>query len=200
VVLDERTLEPIAGARVTAAGMEIETGPDGSFDFGPLPPGRTTIRVRAAGRPGLVDEADLTADAVVFYRFLIPDAAAVLSELLVTASSREDEVGLTAADLVAQKIPGLPPILVGPAGGTRYAPVKLRGSSSISSRGEPMVIVDGIRLGELSGALRELSLIPAAEVEEVTVLMGPTAAFLNPLAAHGAILVATKQGGEDGGN
>jgi hypothetical protein len=200
VVLDERTLEPIAGARVTAAGAEIETGPDGFFDFGALPPGRTTIRVRVSGRPALVDEADLTSDAAVFYRFLIPDVSAVLSELLVTASSREDDGGLTAADLVARKIPGVPPLVIGPAGGTRYAPVKLRGSSSIISRGEPMVILDGIRLGELTGALTELSLIPARDVQEVTVLMGPAAAFLNPLAAHGVILVATKQGGEEAGN
>jgi hypothetical protein len=195
VVLDERTLEPIGGATVSAVGVEVETGPDGTFDFGALPSGRITIRIRIPGRPGLVDVAELAPDASTFYRFLVPELAAVLSEILVNASDDGDAAsGLTAADLVARRIPGLPPLTNSPAGGTRYAPLKLRGSSSMLSRGEPVVILDGIRLGELNGAMRELSLIPAADVEEITVMMGPAAAFLNLLAAHGAIVVATKRG------
>jgi outer membrane receptor protein involved in Fe transport len=55
-----------------------------------------------------------------------------------------------------------------------------------------LVFLNGVRLGGVGGVLEQLRTIPATDVESVTVLMGPAAAFLHAMASDGAILVETK--------
>jgi len=197
VVVDDITLDPISNATIAieAAGIETQTREDGTFGFFELPEGSASVRVSAPGRLTIVDEIEVQSDVPSFARFVMSSVDIVLSDLLVRgAPTSEEDYGpnMTAADLVARKVPGLPSDNRGLGPDSYYGPLKLRGSSSLSTRGEPIVFLDGVRLGGLGGALEQLSQIRASDVEEVTVLKGPSASFLYALASHGVILVVTK--------
>ena len=198
LVVDEASLSPVGGATVTieAAGIEAETREDGTFGFFEVPQGQISIRVSAEGRPTVVDEVEATSTAIAFARFVLPGIEAVLSELLAEATPRETyPADLTAAELVARELPGFQIVSSGVSPDSYYPRrLNLRGSSSLILSGEPLVFLDGVQIGSVGRALEQLALIPANDVENVTVLMGPAAAFLHAFAANGAILVETRGG------
>ena len=197
VVVDQYTREPVPGATISveSAGIEVDAREDGSFGFYQLPVGFVTIRVTAPERPALVDRVEVAADEVTFVRFLLPAIDAVLSELLVEGSPREDyPADLTAAELIAREVPGLSSVRPGVGDQAYYGRVKLRGSSSLAMSGEPLIFLNGIQIGGLSRALNDLAQIPANDIANISVLMGPAAAFLQAFGSNGAILVETKSG------
>jgi outer membrane receptor protein involved in Fe transport len=76
---------------------------------------------------------------------------------------------------------------VGRGGGS----AQLRGLSSLTQSGDPLVVIDGVVAR--GAGLDLLRMIPATDVDEISVLRGPAAAFLYPYAANGVISVTTKK-------
>ena len=200
VVADESTWRPVPSARVTLVetGDETLTGRNGTFSFARPPLGRVSIRVEAPGFPVMREEVEVTADAALFVQFVLPQVDAVLDEILVLArrSPQQVESGepRTAADLLAMEVRGV----MGNSGmvGADDAAILLRGVGSISLQGDPVLYLDGVRMGGGPGeALSALELIPASEIKDIRILRGPAAAFLRG-SADGVIEVRTKSGRE----
>ncbi len=202
VVLDETTEFPIAGASVVIESIETETESreDGRFGYYEVPPGTVTVRVQAPGRAVIVEEVEVGTDDIVFVRFLLPGLAALLSEIVgnveasgVAGNPSRASSSATATDLVEARLP--PGIAMVVGGARETAPrVRLRGENSLRPRGGPVVFVDGIRVGNLDRAIDVLNQIPASHVEDVQVLRGPSAAFLQAFASDGVIMVTTTAG------
>jgi outer membrane receptor protein involved in Fe transport len=200
VVADESTWRPVPSARVilVKTGDETSTARNGTFVFPRPPLGRVSIRVEAPGFPAMVEEVEVTADASLFVQFVLPQVDAVLDEILVLARRNAPQVESgeprTAADLLAMHVRGV----MGNSGmvGADDAAIMLRGVGSISLQGDPVLYLDGVRLGGGPGeALSALELIPASEIKDIRILRGPAAAFLRG-SADGVIEVRTKSGRE----
>lgn len=198
VVADEMTSTPVASAKVTLLGTDLETRSlsNGTFEFAGLAPGPVTIRVEAPGFATMVQEVVLREDAVVFAQFILSSLAAFLDEILVVGRAPERGANLTetrtAADLLAGKVPGV----ASNSGlvGLNLQTVQLRGVSSFMIQGEPDLFLNGARMaGGFRDALAILEQIPANDVQDIQILRGPVAAFLHG-SADGAIFIRTKSG------
>jgi hypothetical protein len=192
IVIDEVSRQAIGSATVTLVGEDVavDVGWRGTFAFPDAPMGLVSVRVDAPRHPSLTQEVEVSAQTITYLEFVVPEISAFLSEFLVQGSDKFEGRSESAADLVMRQVPGARSA-IDASGFETHAPVKLRGSSTLSSAGEPLIFVDGIKLEGMSRALETLSQIPASDVVEVSVLRGPTAAFLYPLASHGVILVET---------
>ena len=193
VVSDESTGQLIASATVTLPGIgsETRTNAYGVFEFSGVPTGKVSVRVQAPGYPAVVEEIEITPGAVVIMQVRVPNVYAMLGLLVETrAPDRygQDEAK-TAADLLSRQVPGLS--RNSSEVGRSYGPVRLRGVQSINASSEPVLFLDGVRVG--GEAMDILTKIPASEVRDIRVLRGPTAAFIYG-AANGAILVVTQSG------
>ena len=156
----------------------------------------TSLRVTAPGYISVVQEVEVKGDAIVFVQFRLPSVSAVLSELLVGVQGDEPTgTALTAADLLAMEVPSAR-VTSGAIGRTDYAFRLRAAASSLTLRGEPIILLDGVMISQAGEtALDALSQIPASEVLEIEVLRGAAASARYPLAANGVVLVKTRGGG-----
>jgi iron complex outermembrane receptor protein len=197
VVVLESTFEPIVDAIVSLVGTDIETrtGPLGQFAIADAPLGTNWIRITAPGLPSVREQIEVTEDGIVFLQFRMPtDVFAYLDDVLVEAW-RPGEVATseaqTALDLLQRKVPGISRNSSGDVGNHDQA-LRLRGFSSLTADGEPLVVLDDVVLRG-APALELLSQIPAGDVESIEILSGPTAAFRYPFASNGVIRVRTRK-------
>jgi hypothetical protein len=195
VVVDDVTLEPIESATVTLVGTSVATttGAFGRFDLD-VPAGPVALHVTAPGRSSMVVDTEVHADRPAFVRVPLPTFAVTLSELLVEArgSSGRPATARTAAELVAQKLPRAG-VNSGQVGQNDFD-LTLRLATSFGGPQAPTIVVDGVVLSRGAAAFEALDRIPAADVEDVQLLRGPSAAFLYPFAANGVIAVTTRRG------
>jgi len=196
VVVHEATFEPIQDAVVTLVGTDIETrtGPLGQFEIADAPEGTAWVRVTAPGLPGVREQVEVMEDGVVFLQFRMPEnVSAVLDEVLVDVVSPSEARAdaKTALDLLALKLPSITGTMSGDLG-SHDAPLRLRGYSTLSQDGDPLIVVDDVAVsGDFP--LETLSRIPASDVASIELLKGPSAAFRYPFAANGVILVRTRK-------
>jgi hypothetical protein len=195
-VVDEATLEPIRGATV-ALGSSSQSAPTdvlGNFSVLGAPSGKHVLRVRAGGYVDVLEEIEIQSDASLFLSIQLARVDAVLSGLMVTArpAERSGTVERTAADMVASQVVGAMVTYRGAGQETR--PFFMRGRGSMVLGGEPVVYLDGVRVGgTFSQALDILHQIPAAEVQQIQVLRGPATTTLSA-DSDGAILVTRRTG------
>ena len=145
--------------------------------------------------PSVREQVEIKEDGVVFLQFRMPDdVTALLDEILVDVprpDARRGSDSQTALDLLAEKIPGVARHASGDIGDHDSA-VRLRGFTSLTQDGEPLVVIDNVAVrSELASEV--LNRIPAGDVASIQVLRGPTAAFRYPFAANGVILVMTRK-------
>lgn len=220
-VADEVTGEPLPGAVVSVASGDdarAEADADGQFVLPDLPVGDVSIRAEHPGYSAVVEQVEISASDVVFLRVQLPRVEAVLDELLVRGererplSQRLDDVGVlddesrTAADLLAQDVPGVH-VSWGDGAVGSGATIRIRGISSFVGPHDPIVLLDGIRIDDRGGspspgtgiqeALHALETIPAEAVANIRVMKGASAAAQYADAANGVILVETRRGGEE---
>jgi outer membrane receptor protein involved in Fe transport len=197
VVVDATTGQPIVGARVTVLGTDavVTTERWGSFAFAGVNPGRVSLQVSAPDRPTTVQNVEVSARGVVFVQIVLPSLAAVLEELVVsgTRGVGPSDAAQTAADLLADRVPGLR-VRAGSVGDNDRQ-VRLRSANTFQGNGAPLILIDGVVLTHDDRGYGALEQIPAADVAEIQVLDGPSAAFRYPYAAGGVINVVTKKGG-----
>ena len=197
VVVVESTFEAIIGATVSIVDTDIETqtGSLGDFAILDAPLGRVWVRVAAPGFPSVRDQVEITESGIVFVQFRMPtDVGTVLDEVVVEvidpdAASAEAN---TALDLLAIKVPSIQMKSTG-AVGLSTGVVRLRGFSSLTQDGNPLVVIDDVAMTGDRPPLEVLSQIPARDVESIEVLRGPIAAFRYPYASNGVIYVKTKR-------
>lgn len=219
-VVDEADDAPLEGATISVLSTDLSavTDEQGEFILPHVPLGQATVKVEQPGYSSVVQTVDVSRADVTFLQVRLPRMEALLREILVRTGRRPASGGVeaevrrrddgrsnTAADLLADRVPGVD-VTWGSGIVGQGAAIRIRGISSISLSNAPAVYLDGIRIDEGGGAtaagkaaLTALEQIPAEQVERIRVLRGPSAAARYAESANGIILVETRRGGEDSG-
>lgn len=223
-ITDARTNETLAGATVMIQGTTVGAAAtvDGTYEIRNVQPGTITLEVRYIGfnvmRRGITIEAGQT----LTQNFALIEEQRFLDEVVVTGvagDSRRRTVGNsvsridvtetldrvsnnTVTELLQSKTPGLTLIPGSGTAGTA-ANIRLRGAGSITAGNQPVIYVDGIRLGSggqgnFSAQGQNTSALDAinpADIKSIDVIKGPAAATVyGAEAASGVIVITTRQG------
>ncbi len=232
-IIDGTTEVPIGGATIQVIGTNLKyiTQSDGRFTIAGVPSGTHTIRVTRLGfsvtestvivREGKQSTVDIRLSA----------AAIKLNDVVTTATGvqRRMEIGNSIATINAEEVVANAPItnlsslLAARAPGVQVltsagtlgagSRIRIRGITSAVGSGDPILIVDGIRMnaaysdgggqtnlaspssrGPVSTATARLDDIDINTIETIEVLKGPSAATLyGSDAANGVIVITTKR-------
>lgn len=219
-ITDVRTGEPLIGASVTVKSDKskgVVTDTDGKFALQTKNAAPLTLRVDYVGYRSLdLDVYDFD-EPVQIALVEVPN---YLNEIVVTALgiSREKKAlgyaaqGINADQLAQGKENNLLNSLAGKVAGVRITNTQgdvgssriiIRGETSIAGENQPLFIIDGIPVDnsqlnaqtqgrDPKNAIADLN---PEDIESMTVLKGPNAAALyGARAAHGAIVITTKNG------
>jgi TonB-linked SusC/RagA family outer membrane protein len=221
--------QPIAGATIVIANTRLGavTGLDGRYVISQVPSGPQSVTVRMLGYAPKSSAVTVSDNGEVVADFSLDRSASQLSQVVVTATGdqRKVEIGNAVATLRADSLTVAAPITsVGDmlqgrvaglmtfanAGMTGSAPrVRIRGFNSLSQPNNPLLIVDGARVDNTTGAgsgggtniqsygwtAGSMTSINPEEIESMEIVKGPAAATLYGTdAANGVIVIRTKRG------
>ncbi|MBI4501311.1 MAG: SusC/RagA family TonB-linked outer membrane protein [Gemmatimonadetes bacterium] len=222
VIVEERTQTPLGNVPVAVEGSQIFARTDnaGRFSLTGLTGPNVTLRVTWIGyRP----ETQVVPVGTRDLRIALTETAIQLDEIVVTGTAgvqrtraignsvaslrvgdMTQQAGLTGLqDLVRGRIAGLE---LGRSQGTigTGGVTRIRGTSSLSLSGAPLIYVDGVRLDNNDGAgpsirngrqVARINDIAPEEIERIEVIKGPAAATLyGTEASAGVIQIITKKG------
>lgn len=227
-VTESGTSLPVAGAVVMVAGTQITalTNAEGRYVLSQVPAGQRTVSVRRLGYSDVSQSVTVTDNAQATLDFTLNTLAVQLSEVVVTATGeqRKLEIGNVVASVAVASVVAAAPItnvtdiLQGRVAGlmtfansgiTGSAPrIRIRGFNSLSQSNAPLMIIDGVRVENTTGAAGNLGAGSAygwssgavtqlnpEEIASIDIVKGPSAATLYGTdGANGVILVTTKRG------
>lgn len=201
--------EPLIGASVRVSGNAnagAATDLDGRFTL-PNVPGKGTLIVSYVGY--VTKEVPYIAGKAI--DITLQEDAQALDEVVVVGYGTQKKVNLTGsvaalsakeiadkpvantATLLQGRMPGLVLTNNGAQAGNDNPEIRIRGVGTFGNN-NPMLLIDGVECG-----LGQLSEIPAADIESVSVLKdAASAAIYGVRAANGVILVTTKKGQDNG--
>lgn len=218
------TLAPLASAQVYIPGTELGalTDSDGGFVLPAVPAGAVTVRTQLIGYGTEELAVTVRSGQTATVNFELSPSAVNLDAVVVTGTPgavARREIGNAIAQVDAAEIVEVAPIanvnqlLNGRTAGLVMmsqsgnigsgAPIRLRGSGSLSLSGQPIVYVDGVRVdadpdaggifGHV-GASRLLDFNPD-DIASIEIIKGPAAATLyGTEASNGVIQIITKKG------
>jgi TonB-linked SusC/RagA family outer membrane protein len=224
-VTDKTTSQPLVSVQVTISPTTrgALTDRDGGFRIENVPAGLVEIRARFIGYAIGVQTVTVVAGETVTVDFILTSSPIGLEAVVVTASGAEQRArqqGNVVALIDAAKTTELaaptnladllnaraPNVQVLPSGGTSGtgSRIRIRGSSSLSLSNEPIIVVDGIRVGTDAASNSigvggqspsRLNDINVDEIETIEVVKGPSAAAMYGTGAvNGVIQIRTKRG------
>lgn len=226
VVVAEQSRRPLVGAQVFAVGTSAGTltGSDGHFTLEGVGSGEIELQVTMLGyRTTTVLVASGAADV----RISMPETAIELDQIVVTGTAGGQQrraLGNSIASVDAAEVAESAPIrsmqdmINGRAAGVVVMPgtgmvgsgsrIRIRGTSTFSLSGDPLIYVDGIRVNNEtgsginvqafgSGVVSRLNDFDPDQIESIEILKGPAAATLyGTEAARGVINIITKKGAQ----
>ncbi len=193
------------GASVVIQGTTrgVTTQADGSFSIAAEP--RETLEVSFIGYKSAVVPVGQQSSVKV----VLEEDAGLLDDVVVVGYGVQKKVNLTGsvvsvsakdiadipvantATLLQGRLPGLVLTSNGAQAGADNPEIRIRGIGTFGNN-NPMLLVDGVET-----SLSQLSVIPSADIENISVLKdAASAAIYGVRAANGVILVTTKRGGE----
>ncbi len=226
-VVNAGTRQPIASAQVhiPELALGVLSQANGRYLLLNVPAGAHTVLVQLIGYRTASQTVTVGPDEAVELDFNITEQALVLDRLVVTGTVGETlqrslghAVGTIAASEIVRRteMPGLTDLLngreqgvviMGASGMAGAGPrINIRGTSSLSLRGEPLLYVDGIRVnndiatgpqiqGFGAGMISRLNDFSPEDIESVEIIKGPAAATLyGTEAMNGVIQIITKRG------
>ena len=223
-ITDRYRGEPLPGVSIFIPNIQrgATTNLEGRYSIGSIPPGTYRIQVRFLGYESIEREITLESGQSLQLDFEMAETTIGLDEVIVTGTAgdtRRRAIGNAVSRIPAEEMmarssrsniseilqsstPGLTLIPGSGTAGTS-ANIRLRGAGSITARTQPVVYVDGIRIG--SGSLGNfdvfgqntsaLDMLDPNDIESIEVIKGPAASTLyGAEAAAGVIQVITKSG------
>lgn len=211
------TGEPLEGVRIVVAetGMAVLSGSGGEFLISDVPAGATNLRLellpefvtsieQVAVRPGVTTRVsfEMTPQAVLLDELLVqsrPFPSDAVVRVFQEGEAREMTGGGTAVDLLSASFAAVQVNRGSGQVGTGTS-ILIRGTNSITQPGDPLVFVDGVRVGRAQGhqggeagfVLSFLDMIPADQVARIEVLKGPAATRFGVGSSNGVILIFTR--------
>jgi TonB-linked SusC/RagA family outer membrane protein len=169
--------------------------------------GQTDVRFALSERPVELDQVVVTGTAGGQEQRAVGNSVARVDAASVVASAQITSV----QDLINGRAPG---VVVMPGTGMigSGAKIRIRGMSTFSLSGEPLIYVDGVRVNNevgsgiwvqafSSGVVSRLNDFDPEQIESIEILKGPAAATLyGTEAARGVINIITKKGASSGTN
>jgi len=221
-VISDNTGEPLIGANVIIKGTNkgTITDFDGSYILENVEPGSFTLAASYTGYVSQERQVSLTDGQQLSINFELSENVEMLDEVVVVGygtKRRSELVGsiskLEEDELTEVNVQSFEQALQGQASGVQVTQgsglagsasvVRIRGTSSITSGGDPLYVVDGIPitqdyfLGENRGNQNNnpLATINPNDIESVEVLKDASAAAIyGSRAANGVIIITTKRG------
>jgi TonB-linked SusC/RagA family outer membrane protein len=224
-VSDARTGQPIASAQVfiEQGGAGGLTREDGRYLIQNVPEGPHKLTAELIGYQTLSATVTVTSGATAVHDFQMSRQAVAMNEIVVTGvagGTQRRAVGNAVSSINASAINSAAPstdvqqVLTGRAtsvnmmgsGVVGAAPrIRIRGASTFSLAGNPLIYVDGVRMandettgfeyGNADGVRSMLSSLDPEDIAKIEVLKGPAAATLyGTEASRGVINIITKRG------
>jgi len=231
-VVEDSTGTPLPGANVRVQGTQqgVSTDGSGTYELSSVSPGERTIVASFVGYEQTSRTVTLEPGETRTIDFTLRSGTVGMGDVVVTAlgvDREERSLGysvdrVSGQDLeqttetnvmnsLAGKVSGLN-VISGGSGLTSTPRVTVRGETSLTGSGRPLIVVNGIPIdntpsAEFSDAQTTqvdfgngLSQINSQDIAEMSVLKGPSAAALyGSRAADGVILIETKDGSEADG-
>ena len=159
--------QPLDAVQVFIVGRGIAalTNSNGEFVLQRVPPGRVTVRTIRLGSAPAEQIVDVIADETKTIRFALTRTALNLSEIVVTGTGgavEKRKVGNSFASLSAKEIAKVAPVstfqelVQGRTAGVSLLPsggmvgsggsIRIRGLTSVTQGGDPLIYIDGVRL------------------------------------------------------
>ncbi|MCM1066178.1 MAG: TonB-dependent receptor [Muribaculaceae bacterium] len=199
--------EPLIGVSVVVQGTKtaVATDYDGNFAID-VNPGQT-LSVSYVG----YTPKDIAVGSQTSFNIILDPSSTMLDETVVVGYATQKKVNLTGsvaavsakdiankpvantATLLQGRLPGLVLTSNGAQAGNDNPEIRIRGVGTFGNN-NPMLLIDGVEC-----SLSQLSEIPAADIESISVLKdAASAAIYGVRAANGVILVTTKRGEDNG--
>ncbi|MEX2283622.1 MAG: SusC/RagA family TonB-linked outer membrane protein [Gemmatimonadota bacterium] len=208
-VVDGNSRQPVLGAQVYLEGTGIGTltQADGRFRLTSVPPGTYVITVQVIGyATGRIENLRVLSGQTATANFQLSTIALKLTEVVITGTvdpvsgvkvpfsvgkvSKEDlpVPARTAATAIQGKVAGVR--VIRPTGQPGAgAEILLRGVKSLERNNDPLIVVDGVILGE------SMVDIDAGDIESVEIVKGAAAASLyGSRASAGVVQITTSRG------
>ena len=222
-ILETVSNQPLDAVQVFVVGQNVSTttNANGEFVLQRVSPGRVTVRtIRLGSSPG-EQIIDVAAGESKTIRFVLARTAVNLSEVVVTGTGgamEKRKVGNSLASVSATEIAKVAPVsnfqelVQGRAAGVSMLPssgmigsggsIRIRGLTSVTQSGDPLIYVDGVRLDVSSNGPNvggqtpsRLTDLVTSDIERVEIVKGAAATTLyGTQAANGVIQIFTKRG------
>jgi TonB-dependent SusC/RagA subfamily outer membrane receptor len=212
-VTQSSSLRPLAGAQVSIPGSAIGSlaNNEGIFRIQNVPVGTHTVRVEILGFATQERSVTVANGQTVTADFSLEQQALGLDEIVVTgtaggqqrraignvvgslsaSSTLEQSTPASLQQMLAGRVPGVS-INVGGGNVGTGGPLEIRGISTISLGGGPLIYVDGVRFNGSGGRLNDLN---PEDIDRIEVIKGPAAATLyGTEASNGVVQIITKKG------
>jgi len=214
-IVDEHG-QPLPGATATVSGTTNGAAADanGNYVIRGVKPGTYTVIGRFVGYTDLSKSVTVTSGGNVTVQFQLQPASTALNEIVVIGYGTERKKDLTGSvatvtakdfqqgnittpeQLIAGKVAGVSVISNSGAPGAGST-IRIRGGASINGSNDPLIVIDGVPLGEngIAGAANPLAMINPNDIESFSVLKDASAAAIyGNRASNGVILITTKKG------
>jgi TonB-linked SusC/RagA family outer membrane protein len=210
-VTDSASGRPLDQVQVSLAGSRLGAGTDeaGRFTLVNIPAGSYTVEARRLGYQPVTRRVEIAAGATATVTLAMRTAALNLQAIVTTGvvdPTSGTRVPFTVGRVSAEQIP-IPPTnaveaLAGRVAGAQIVTpgqpgsginVQLRSPTSINKGNQPLIVVDGVILGQtVDAGTADLN---ALDIESIEVVKGAAAASLyGSRASNGVVQIRTKRG------
>ncbi|MCG6956088.1 MAG: SusC/RagA family TonB-linked outer membrane protein [Gemmatimonadetes bacterium] len=211
-VTDGTTQQPLGGVTITTVGNRgALSEADGRYLIVGVPAGTQTVQATMIGYAEFTQTVTVVAGQTTTLNIEMTAQAVGLSELVVVTYGQQRAADITGSvkqitptefntgriirplDLIQSKVAGLQIVDNNEPGGG--GAIRIRGATSVNASSQPLVVVDGMPVANLTDGRGALTYLNSNDIASVTVLKDASAtAMYGANAANGVIIITTKSG------